>query len=112
MSDAPLIVVDQLQKTFGKRTILDGISFTVARGETLVVLGRSGTGKSVLLKNMIGLMEPDSGRAEVNSVCLHEGPEHERLERRRKLGYVFQGAALFDSFNGVENVGFPPMRGA
>ena len=109
-SEPPLIVVDHLTKRFGERTILNDVSFSVQPGETLVILGRSGTGKSVLLKNIIGLMNPDQGKATVDGACLHQGRERHRLQLRAKLGYVFQGGALFDSMPVWENVGFPLMQ--
>ncbi len=104
--DEPLIVVEDLHKAFGSQVVLNGISFTVARGETLCVLGRSGTGKSVLLKTIIALLDPDSGLVTVLGRNLHALPESERLKARKDLGYVFQGAALFDSLTVCENVGF------
>jgi phospholipid/cholesterol/gamma-HCH transport system ATP-binding protein len=102
----PLILVKDLHKAFGSQVVLDGISFSVARGETLCVLGRSGTGKSVLLKTIIALLDPDSGLVTVLGRNLHALPESERLQARKDLGYVFQGAALFDSLTVCENVGF------
>jgi phospholipid/cholesterol/gamma-HCH transport system ATP-binding protein len=102
----PVIVVDNLVKRFGGRTILGGIGFTVHAGETVAVLGRSGTGKSVLLKTIIALIDPDSGSVSVLGRNLHELDERARLQARHDLGYVFQGAALFDSLTVQENVGF------
>ena len=99
--------VDNLKKRFSGRSVLDGVSFDVNQGEILAVLGRSGTGKSVLLKTIIALYDPDAGRVEVCGRELHTLDEHGRLAARRELmGYVFQGAALFDSLNVLENVGF------
>lgn len=103
---SPAIQAMGLRKSFGLQQVLAGISFTVAAGETVAVLGRSGTGKSVLLKTIIALLDPDGGRVEVMGRCLHELGERERLVARRDLGYVFQGAALFDSLTVCENVGF------
>ena len=102
----PVIRVDRLVKGFGGPRILDGVSFDIQRGETVSVLGRSGTGKSVLLKSIIALLDPDEGRVEVLGRNLHALPERDRLTARRDLGYVFQGAALFDSLTVLENVGF------
>jgi phospholipid/cholesterol/gamma-HCH transport system ATP-binding protein len=101
-----VIRVDGLRKGFAGHVVLDGISFAVQRGETLCVLGRSGTGKSVLLKTIIALHDPDAGRVEVLGRNLHLLTERDRLIARRDLGYVFQGAALFDSMSVCENVGF------
>ncbi len=103
----PVIVVDQVEKRFGEQRVLNGVSLTVAAGETVAVLGRSGTGKSVLLKTIIALMDPDRGAVRVFGRDLHALSEHARLEARAGIGYVFQGAALFDSLNVLENVGFP-----
>jgi phospholipid/cholesterol/gamma-HCH transport system ATP-binding protein len=102
----PAIVVDGVVKRFAGRTILGGVSFSVARGETVAVLGRSGTGKSVLLKTIIALLDPDAGSVRVLGHDLHALDEHGRLGARADLGYVFQGAALFDSLSVLENVGF------
>jgi phospholipid/cholesterol/gamma-HCH transport system ATP-binding protein len=79
----------------------------VMPGETLAILGRSGTGKSVLLKTIIALLDPDQGEVHVFGSNLHALSEHARLKARQGIGYVFQGAALFDSLTVLENVGFP-----
>ena len=103
----PPVVLRGLHKSFGAQVVLNGIDLTVARGETLAVLGRSGTGKSVLLKIIIGLQKPDAG-----SVSIH-GLEITRLnldklnEIRKKMGFLFQQAALYDSLTVEENVAFP-----
>jgi phospholipid/cholesterol/gamma-HCH transport system ATP-binding protein len=106
-ASSPVIAVDNLHKTFGDHTVLNGISLSVSRGETLAVLGRSGTGKSVLLRLIIGLDTPDSG-----SIRIHDqeiiGLALDRLgEIRRKMGFLFQHAALYDSLTVGENVAFP-----
>ncbi len=106
-SGPPAIIVDKLCKRFDKHLVLDNLSFEVQRGETLVILGRSGTGKSVTLKSIIGLLEPSSGHIEVLGQSPQELSEHERLAYRKNIGYVFQYAALFDSLSILENVGFP-----
>jgi phospholipid/cholesterol/gamma-HCH transport system ATP-binding protein len=104
---APFVAVDKLRKTFGSHTVLNGITLSVNRGETLAMLGRSGTGKSVLLRLIIGLEKPDSG-----SICIH-GREIAGLaldqmgEIRKKMGFLFQHAALYDSLTVAENVAFP-----
>jgi phospholipid/cholesterol/gamma-HCH transport system ATP-binding protein len=100
------IRVDNLVKRFQNNVVLSGISFTVEQGEIVAILGRSGTGKSVLLKTIIALMNPDGGTVEVLGRNLHALPEPQRLLARKELGYVFQGAALFDSLSVLENVGF------
>src|SRR6202142_325916 len=101
------VAVEGLQKSFGSQKVLNGITLTVFRGETLAVLGRSGTGKSVLLKLIVGLQKPDSG-----SVCIHgqdiAGLSLDRLgEIRKKMGFLFQHAALYDSLTVEQNVAFP-----
>ena len=106
-SGAPVIAVENLRKTFGSQRVLNGIGLSVRRGETLAVLGRSGTGKSVLLRLIIGLEQPDSG-----SIRIH-GQEIAGLnldgmgEIRKKMGFLFQNAALYDSLTVQENVAFP-----
>ena len=102
-----IIEVDSLVKGFDGRTILDGITFNVERGQTLVILGRSGTGKSVTLKTLMGLIDPDTGTASVFGKAMANMNERERLKQRSKIGYVFQGGALFDSLSVGDNVGFP-----
>jgi phospholipid/cholesterol/gamma-HCH transport system ATP-binding protein len=104
---SPLVAVEDVYKTFGSHRVLNGISLSVSRGETLAVLGRSGTGKSVLLRLIIGLVEPDSG-----SVCIHghdiAGLTLDQMgEIRKKMGFLFQHAALYDSLTVAENVAFP-----
>jgi phospholipid/cholesterol/gamma-HCH transport system ATP-binding protein len=104
---APVIAIENLRKTFGINTVLNGINLSVNRGETLAVLGRSGTGKSVLLRLIIGLEQPDSG-----SVCILGqnivGLALDRMnEIRKKMGFLFQHAALYDSLTVAENVAFP-----
>jgi phospholipid/cholesterol/gamma-HCH transport system ATP-binding protein len=105
MSD-PVIIVDQVHKAFSGYRVLNGVSLTVNAGETVAILGRSGTGKSVLLKTIIALLDPDRGSARVFGKDLHALDEHARLKARAGIGYVFQGAALFDSLTVMENVGF------
>ena len=102
-----VIAVEDLHKSFGTQRVLNGISLAVKRGETLAVLGRSGTGKSVLLRLIIGLEKPDSG-----SVLLHGqdigGLAIDQMgEVRKKMGFLFQHAALYDSLTVEENVAFP-----
>lgn len=104
---AVAIAVEGLNKSFGNQKVLNGIRLNVKRGETLAVLGRSGTGKSVLLKLIVGLEKPDSG-----SVCIHgqdiAGMTLDQIgEIRKKMGFLFQHAALYDSLNVEQNVAFP-----
>jgi len=107
---APPIQVQSLSKSFGKQTVLKGIDLQVAQGETLSVLGRSGTGKSVLLKLLIGLHKPDSGSIRVNGEEVTRLPLKELNEVRKKVGFLFQQAALYDSLTVAENVAFPLRR--
>ena len=107
--DAP-VVIKGLRKSFGKQTVLDGIDLSVQAGETVAVLGRSGTGKSVLLKLVIGLEKPDSGSIRILGQEI-AGLEMDALnEIRKKMGFVFQQSALYDSLNVEENVAFPLRR--
>jgi phospholipid/cholesterol/gamma-HCH transport system ATP-binding protein len=103
----PVVAVENLHKTFGPHMVLNGVSLSVKRGETLAVLGRSGTGKSVLLRLIIGLEKPDSGSVCINGQDL-AGLAIDRLgEVRKKMGFLFQHAALYDSLSVGENVAFP-----
>jgi phospholipid/cholesterol/gamma-HCH transport system ATP-binding protein len=106
----PAIVVQQLHKRFGSQTVLNGIDLTVGQGETVAVLGRSGTGKSVLLKLMIGLQKPDAGSIQIHGQDIGALPVEKLNELRRKVGFLFQEAALYDSLNIEENVAFPLRR--
>ena len=101
------IQMTDLCTAFGSQKVLDGVTLTVAHGETLVVLGRSGTGKSVLLRHLIGLQLPDSGSVRVLGEEITTLAEQPLNAMRRKVGFVFQNAALYDSLSVVENVEFP-----
>jgi phospholipid/cholesterol/gamma-HCH transport system ATP-binding protein len=105
MADDAMIEITDIRKSFGEKEVLKGVSLTVKRGETVVVIGRSGCGKSVLLKHMIGLMKPDSGRIKVDGVDVTVLKGDDLYEFRKKFGMLFQGAALFDSLRVWENVG-------
>jgi phospholipid/cholesterol/gamma-HCH transport system ATP-binding protein len=104
---APVVAVDHLRKTFGSHTVLNGISLSVNRGETLAVLGRSGTGKSVLLRLIIGLEKPDSGSIRIHGQEIAGLAIDQMGEIRKKMGFLFQHAALYDSLTVAENVAFP-----
>ncbi|HET7875785.1 MAG TPA: ATP-binding cassette domain-containing protein [Methylomirabilota bacterium] len=102
-----MIRVENLRKRFGRQEVLRGVNLEVATGEILAIIGRSGSGKSVLLKHLLGLLRADSGRIEVDGVDITH-LRGERLEAvRRRYGVVFQGGALFDSMSVSENVAFP-----
>ncbi|MBC8094358.1 MAG: ABC transporter ATP-binding protein [Akkermansiaceae bacterium] len=105
-----MIEVRDLKKSFGSHTILDGVSFRIEPGESVVIIGRSGGGKSVLLKHLIGLLKPDSGEVLIDNENIVAMDERELLRVRRKFGMLFQSAALFDSMSVAENVGFPLQR--
>ena len=96
-----------VEKSFGGHPVLRGIDLEVLRGETLVVLGGSGTGKSVLLRHAIGLMRPDAGEVWVEDTEVSRLDEEDLVEARKKVGMLFQGGALFDSMDVFENVAFP-----
>jgi len=105
-----MIEVRDLQKSFGPQKILDGVSFHIENGESVAIIGRSGGGKSVLLKHLIGLLQPDSGDVLVDGESIVAMNERQLLRVRRKFGMVFQGAALFDSMTVAENVAFGLRR--
>ena len=97
----------QLFKTFDDHQVLQGLDLEIEAGEILTILGGSGTGKSVLLRMMIGLLKPDAGRILIEGQDLVPLPEDDLLKVRRKVGMLFQGAALFDSLTVLGNVAFP-----
>jgi phospholipid/cholesterol/gamma-HCH transport system ATP-binding protein len=99
-----VIVLDNLTKSFGARAILDGLSLEIPDGQNTVVIGHSGVGKSVTLKLIVGLLEPDAGRVLVDDSVVHELDREELAALRGRIGYVFQFAALFDSMTVAENI--------
>jgi phospholipid/cholesterol/gamma-HCH transport system ATP-binding protein len=111
-TDAPAVVLRGLHKSFGSQVVLNGIDLTVKSGETLAMLGRSGTGKSVLLKLIIGLQQPDSGSICVCGQEIAGLPIDEMNAIRKKMGFLFQNAALYDSLTVEQNVAFPLRRHA
>jgi phospholipid/cholesterol/gamma-HCH transport system ATP-binding protein len=111
MTETPKIAIAGLRKAFGRNVVLDGIDLTVARGESLVVIGGSGSGKSVMVKCAIGLLEPDAGSVKIDGAEVVRLPEGERSKLMRKLGMLFQGSALFDSLRVWENVAFGLING-
>jgi phospholipid/cholesterol/gamma-HCH transport system ATP-binding protein len=105
-----MIEVRNLKKNFGKNVILDDVSFRVETGESVVIIGRSGGGKSVLLKHLIGLLSPDEGQVLIDGENLCGLNERDLLRVRQKFGMLFQSAALFDSMTVAENVSFALRR--
>jgi phospholipid/cholesterol/gamma-HCH transport system ATP-binding protein len=100
------ITLTDVWKSFGPNKVLKGVNLEVKKGEIMVIIGRSGCGKSVLLKHIIGLMKPDKGKIEVFNNDITRMSEDRLRGIREKFGMLFQGAALFDSLNVAENVGF------
>jgi phospholipid/cholesterol/gamma-HCH transport system ATP-binding protein len=105
--NVPAIAVEDVHKSFGSQKVLNGVSLTVKRGETLAVLGRSGTGKSVLLRLIIGLEKPDSGSVRIHGQDIAGMTLDQLGEIRKKMGFLFQHAALYDSLTVEQNVAFP-----
>jgi phospholipid/cholesterol/gamma-HCH transport system ATP-binding protein len=102
--------VEGLVKSFGERHVLAGVNLTLNEGEILCVVGKSGTGKSVLLKHLFGFLEPDEGMIFVDDERADHVPPDTRSRIRKKFGILFQGAALFDSMNIYDNIAFGPRR--
>src|ERR1700682_2916879 len=107
--ESPIVIAD-LRKSVGDEKVLNGIDLAVKNGETLVVLGRSGSGKSVLLKLIVGLQKPDRGTIAVHGQDIGDLPLEQLNEVRTKIGFLFQDAALYDSLSIEENVAFPLRR--
>jgi phospholipid/cholesterol/gamma-HCH transport system ATP-binding protein len=107
MNNGSMISVQGLIKRIGAQEILRGVDLEVARGETLAIIGRSGGGKSVLLKHLIGLMRPDAGEIRIEGENIIGMKERRLASIRQKVGILFQGSALFDSMTVAENIAFP-----
>ena len=105
-----MIQLKNVFKAFGDRIVLDGLNLEVRQGETLVIIGRSGVGKSTILKHIAGLLPPDSGKVLVEGLEIGALSEKELNELRKKMGVVFQYAALFDSMTVFENIAFRLLR--
>ncbi len=101
-----MIEVRELQKSFGPQRVLDGVNLRIEKGESVVIIGASGGGKSVLLRHIIGLVHPDSGQVLIEGRDISQMKERELIQVRRKFGMLFQSAALFDSMTVAENVSF------
>ena len=103
----PFAFFDEVHKKFDNKEVLRGLTLLIRKGEALVVLGGSGTGKTVILKHIVGLLHPDQGRIFVNGNEITDFDENRLLSIRRKVGFLFQGGALFDSMSVFENVAYP-----
>ncbi|MFQ3609422.1 MAG: ABC transporter ATP-binding protein [Chloroherpetonaceae bacterium] len=100
-----MIEINNLKKRFGKKEVLRGVTLSIKTGETMVIIGRSGCGKSVLLKHVVGLLKADEGEVRIDGQVISSMSQAELYTVRAKFGYLFQGAALFDSMTVGENVG-------
>ena len=101
-----MIQVENIYKSFGQKKVLCDVSLDVKDGETLVIIGSSGTGKSILLKNIVGLIKPDLGKITIDGVDIIKASKHQLHKTQQKIGFLFQEAALFDSLTIEENISF------
>lgn len=111
-SEAPVIEIKDLYKSFGKNEVLKGVTFSVKKGENLVVLGKSGSGKSIAIKCLVGLVSADKGIINVFGTDITKLDNNELNEIRIRIGFLFQNAALYDSMSVRENLGFTLKRHA
>ena len=102
-----MIKIKDLYKSFGDKHVLNGVNLEIEAGETIVIIGRSGEGKSVLIKHIVGLLNPDTGYVEVENQRVNDLNIIELYELRKKFGFLFQGSALFDSMTVEENIALP-----
>lgn len=107
MDKEPIIKIENLKKSFGQNDVLNGFSMELYKGENLVIMGKSGSGKSVMIKCLIGLMEPDSGFIEIMGKNIADLSQIDLDELRTEIGFLFQGSALYDSMTVRENLEFP-----
>jgi len=105
--DDPIISIRDLIVSYGGRRVLDGVNLDIRRGEVIALLGASGSGKSTILRHMIGLAKPDSGTIRIQGIDINHCSEHELMALRRDLGVAFQGSALFSSMSVEENIRLP-----
>jgi phospholipid/cholesterol/gamma-HCH transport system ATP-binding protein len=105
-----MIEARELKKSFGAQRVLDGVNLRIAEGESVVIIGRSGGGKSILLKHLVGLMQPDAGEVIIDGESIVGMNERRLIDVRHKFGMLFQSAALFDSLTVADNVGFALRR--
>lgn len=106
-TNEPIIEVEGLSKNFGSLVVLDEVNLSFPHKRITAILGKSGSGKSVLMKNIIGILEPDTGKIKINGTDIVPLPEMQRRKYRLRLGYLFQDSALFDSMTVEENIAFP-----
>ena len=99
-----MIEIKGLRKSFEEKVVLNGVDMSIPNGSTTCIIGRSGCGKSVLLKHIVGLLIPDSGTVKVDGMEISSLSNFDLFQLRRKIGFVFQGSALFDSYNVFENI--------
>ncbi len=105
-----MIETRELRKSFGPQPVLNGVNLRISSGESVVIIGRSGGGKSILLKHLVGLLRPDEGQVIIDGENIERMTERQLLKVRHKFGMLFQGAALFDSMSVFENIAFPLRR--
>jgi len=110
MEKKPIITIENLHKSFGDNCVLEGFNMQLYEGENLVIMGKSGSGKSVMIKCLIGLEEPDSGSITVMGKNINQLEQAELDELRTEIGFLFQGSALYDSMSVRENLEFPLRR--
>ena len=111
MTASPKISINGLEKSFGSKEVLRGVNIDVPEGKSLVIIGGSGTGKSVLLRSVLGLLQPDAGAIKIDGHDIHRASPLKRAKLTRQIGMLFQGAALFDSLKVWENVAFQLLYG-
>ena len=104
---APILKINDLKKNFGDNQVLNGFSMELHLGESLVIMGKSGSGKSVMIKCLVGLMQPDAGIIEIMSKNINKLEQNELNDLRTEIGFLFQGSALYDSMTVRENLKFP-----
>lgn len=107
LSDTPIIQFKDVHKSFGSLVVLNGLTLDVERGKSLVIIGASGTGKSVLLKHVVGLLRPDTGEVWFDGQRIDQAADRDLMPIRQRIGFLFQMSALFDSLNVAHNVAFP-----
>lgn len=110
LNSHPIIAIANLKKSYGDNHVLAGFNMQLYEGENLVIMGKSGSGKSVMIKCLVGLEEPDSGTIEVMGKVINELEQDELDELRTEIGFLFQGSALYDSMSVRENLEFPLRR--